>query len=315
MTALHHPFKGHATPHSAGLKAIIAPALAVLALGGCASNTKGSWSCPAQRGAACASVAEIDSSDGRDTSSAKTRASSHETLSAVIDGAMRARSVSEVGFRPGQVLDGPVREPDVYARIAIAPWVDAAGDYHNQSEVVALIRRGTWRVPDVRPTAERRVDLAAMTTISSPAPAAPPPVVPDPPAPTPVITSFITPATVMAPVANPAPTPKAAPKPIKRPAHRKAPAQNCKCSADGIRPDIPRGPTPAPPAKPAPAKPGAPAPPHLTINAPAGPAKAPATNPAAAPQTKPAPAAAPTTPAKPAGSRPPSARPAGEGKP
>lgn len=32
-------------------------------------------------------------------------------------------------------------------RVVFAPWVDAQGDLHNRSEVMAVMRRGGWWMP------------------------------------------------------------------------------------------------------------------------------------------------------------------------
>lgn len=112
--------------------------LAGATLAGCSTNTKGSWSCGSVGpGQTCASIETIDG--GASASSARAD-------SPGIEGAAPVRwwAPQPFVFSDGT---GPRREGDQVLQIVFAPWVDAQGDYHQRSEVHAVMRRGGWWVP------------------------------------------------------------------------------------------------------------------------------------------------------------------------
>lgn len=103
------------------------------------SPTERRWSCAPTKGAfrSCASIAEIDA-----RSRPQPAPASEVTLRAI------------TGAAPANLPDArpihdsaPVREGDRVLRITVAPWIDAAGDYHDRSDIYAVVRRGGWTVP------------------------------------------------------------------------------------------------------------------------------------------------------------------------
>ncbi len=106
-------------------------------LSGCltGNTTTHSWSCRAAGNQTCASISQIDRGPAaRDAM--KTRPS--------IFGAAPANWWDQ--NRPISVTrqEGPRRETDQTMRILVAPYVDAQGDYHDRSEVYAVMRKAEW---------------------------------------------------------------------------------------------------------------------------------------------------------------------------
>lgn len=119
---------------------IVCSAAAMLAA--CAgSPTEKRWSCSPGKGAfrSCASIREIDA---RSTPQ-PAQAGSPLTLKTLTGGEVFRVAPSD--SRPGPAI--PEREPDQVIRVVVAPWIDAAGDYHARSEIFAIARRGGWAVP------------------------------------------------------------------------------------------------------------------------------------------------------------------------
>lgn len=138
--------------------------LLATALGGCTSHVKGSWACALEKGTPCESIAEIDHATSARGHAAKT------SPDPVIEGAIPARLWGEGGWPAGEPGGAPIRDPDQIVKVAVAPWVDAEGDYHAGAEVYAVMRRGGWYVAP-RETV-RRVELsAASPTVPVAAPA------------------------------------------------------------------------------------------------------------------------------------------------
>lgn len=107
-----------------------------LLLGACGStNTRGSWSCSAQAGTSCSPIEAID------------RGVTQATATPGIEsGAQPLRWWEPQPF----VFSADAaarREGDQVIRIVFAPWVDGQGDYHERSEVRAVMRRGGWSLP------------------------------------------------------------------------------------------------------------------------------------------------------------------------
>ena len=134
--------------------AISLTALAVV-LGGCQSNVKGSWACAVDRGGVCASITDIDHMPARGSLQAQ-----HASILAdpVVDGAIPAKLWGEGGWTTGALAGAPVRQSDQVMKVAVAPWVDQAGDYHSGSEVYAVMRRADWYTP--RPSLTQRIELS-----------------------------------------------------------------------------------------------------------------------------------------------------------
>lgn len=125
-------------------------ALGVSACGG--TNTKGSWACSGETGVSCAPISVIDQSTGTGTT-ARTGSPGIESAGPVRWWAPEPFVFSsEPGVR---------REGDQVLRVVIAPWVDAQGDLHQRSEVLAVMRRGGWYVP-APTTAEASAQLASV---------------------------------------------------------------------------------------------------------------------------------------------------------
>lgn len=120
------------------LRTLCALALAGCALSACA-NTQGGWSCSADRGVPCQSIASLDQD-------ATTPPVSREPPPTVAgSGALRWWTAKETP--PGAFDTAPRREPDQLVRVLVAGWTDAAGDYHAPSEIFAVMRRGGWWAP------------------------------------------------------------------------------------------------------------------------------------------------------------------------
>ena len=112
--------------------------LAGASLAACSTNTKGSWSCGGVgEGQTCASIAQIDGS--RSSGAANPESPGIENAVPV-----RWWEPQPFVFSDGT---GPRCEGDQILPVVFAPWVDAQGDYHQRSEVWAVMRRGGWWVP------------------------------------------------------------------------------------------------------------------------------------------------------------------------
>ena len=128
------------------MRAGLIVAAAVLLTGCAGSPTEQRWSCSPSKGVfrSCASIGEIDA---RSTPQPDPRA-----------GGVTLRSLT--GAAPASGPPGsaatdaaPAREGDTVLRIIVAPWTDAAGDYHARSDIFAVVRRGGWTVPVPPPPA------------------------------------------------------------------------------------------------------------------------------------------------------------------
>lgn len=111
--------------------------IAAMALAACA-NTRGSWSCGADRGVPCQSIADLD------------RSGQHRSAAApapVAQGASAVRWWSTSEAVAGAFDGSPRREPDQVVRVLVAGWTDAAGDFHAPSDIYAVMRRGGWWAP------------------------------------------------------------------------------------------------------------------------------------------------------------------------
>ncbi|QYC12373.1 TraV family lipoprotein (plasmid) [Brevundimonas nasdae] len=119
--------------------ALVATAAALSACG--STNTKGSWACSAETGTSCAPISAIDNSAPR-------RGAPGTASSATgIEGAGPVRWWAPDPFVFSSDQGGVRREGDQVIRIVFAPWVDAQGDLHHRSEVMAVMRRGGWWMP------------------------------------------------------------------------------------------------------------------------------------------------------------------------
>jgi conjugal transfer pilus assembly protein TraV len=109
-----------------------------LGLCGCATHTKGTWACAADRGVACQSIDSLDHIGGgpRSTASAPN-----------LEGAVAVRWWSANDALTGNFDRAPRREQDQFVKVMIAGWTDATGDYHAPSEIYAVMRRGGWWAP------------------------------------------------------------------------------------------------------------------------------------------------------------------------
>ncbi len=124
-------------------------------LAGCASSSvRSSWSCALEKGGVCESTADIDNGVLKKTPGVKGGAKPD----AVIGGAVAAKLWGQGGWTAGEVAGAPIREPDPIVKVAIAPWVDAAGDYHAGVDVFAVMRHGGWYLNPKRP---KRLELSA----------------------------------------------------------------------------------------------------------------------------------------------------------
>jgi conjugal transfer pilus assembly protein TraV len=153
-------------------RAAVALSLAVLAaaaLGGCQGNVKGSWACAVDRGGVCASITDIDHRPARGGPQGR-----HDSIPAdpVVDGSIPAKLWGEGGWSVGPLAGAPVRQGDQVMKVAVAPWIDQAGDYHAGSEVYAVMRRADWYAP--RPSVSQRIELSVRRPSAEQARAEPP---------------------------------------------------------------------------------------------------------------------------------------------
>lgn len=134
---------------------VLSSAALAAALGGCQSNVKGSWACAVDRGGVCASITDIDHMPARGGSQTQ-----HASILAdpVVDGAIPAKLWGEGRWTTGALAGAPVRQSDQVMKVAVAPWVDQAGDYHTGGEVYAVMRRAGWYAP--RPSPTQRIELS-----------------------------------------------------------------------------------------------------------------------------------------------------------
>lgn len=115
----------------------LAAALAVTLAACAGSPTESRWSCTPGKGLfrSCASIGEID------TRSQPQRPDGPSvTLQSLTGGEL-------AGAGHGATTGMPRREGDRVLRIVVAPWIDAAGDYHSRSEIYAIVQRGGWSFP------------------------------------------------------------------------------------------------------------------------------------------------------------------------
>jgi hypothetical protein len=119
------------------LSTLIALSVA-LGLCGCATHTKGTWACAADRGVACQSIDSLDHMGGGHSASA---------APPKVEGAGAVRWWAANEALTGNFDRAPRREQDQFVKVMIAGWTDATGDYHAPAEVYAVMRRGGWWAP------------------------------------------------------------------------------------------------------------------------------------------------------------------------
>lgn len=107
-------------------------------LGGCSTNTRGAWTCAADRGVPCQS---IESLDHRGAVERKAKGNSAAEAAPVVRWWTGAEALT------GNFDEAPRREPDQFVKVVIAGWSDAAGDYHAPAEIYAVMRHGGWWAP------------------------------------------------------------------------------------------------------------------------------------------------------------------------
>lgn len=133
-----------------------------LALSGCvtAGTTSQSWSCRAIGNQTCASIEQIDSRPAVQGQAPKPQAIFGARPANWWD-APKALSVTRE--------DAPRREFDQTMRIVVAPYVDAQGDYHDRSDVYAVMRKAQWWIaPPVAITASPEPGSTLPVTAASP---------------------------------------------------------------------------------------------------------------------------------------------------
>lgn len=129
--------------------AILAAAMMLFALGGCASSMSGvggtdGYACKAPEGAMCTSISGVY---------ANTRESAR---------AAQTRSAPPLPTRPtpATTIDGIRSHPRVL-RLWIAPWEDSDGDLHEAAYVHLVVDPGRWLIEHVRPARRTRIDTIA----------------------------------------------------------------------------------------------------------------------------------------------------------
>lgn len=128
---------------SIGRKTISVMALSLGFLGGC---TTPEYSCPAPEHGVCKSISDVyamksspRSTGGEEQGAPRRNESARNEHS---DGTAPARGFSPypLAMKPGD----PIRREARVIRLWIAPWVDAKGDYYDQSYLYTEIDRGEW---------------------------------------------------------------------------------------------------------------------------------------------------------------------------
>lgn len=129
---------------------IVALTLGLGLLGGCAAPQ---YSCPAPEHGVCKSVSDVYAmkSSPRSTGGHEYEVKSaprHDETSRDerSDGTTPARGFSTfpLAVKPGD----PLRREARVIRLWIAPWVDAKGDYYDQSYLYTEIDRGEWLIQE-----------------------------------------------------------------------------------------------------------------------------------------------------------------------
>lgn len=117
--------------------------LTVAVLTGCAIGSP-KYSCPAPEHGVCKSISEVYASKGAAESQpakAESRDSAAKTPATPADSRDRGFSLFPIaGVKPGD----PLRREARVIRVWVAPWVDAKGDYYDQSYVYTEIDQGEW---------------------------------------------------------------------------------------------------------------------------------------------------------------------------
>lgn len=117
----------------------LAIAAGVAPLAACSTNTKGAWSCAADKGVACQSIDSLDRARGRPRPDGESAPK--------VGGAGAVRWWTANDALAGNFDRAPRREPDQFVRVMIAGWTDGSGDYHAPSEIYAVMRHGGWWAP------------------------------------------------------------------------------------------------------------------------------------------------------------------------
>lgn len=121
--------------------------LAVAVLTGCAIGSP-KYSCPAPEHGVCKSISEVYASKGAAESHAPAQSGDNAAKTPAMTPAdNRDRGFSRfpiAGVKPGD----PLRREARVIRVWVAPWVDAKGDYYDQSYVYTEIDQGEWLLRD-----------------------------------------------------------------------------------------------------------------------------------------------------------------------
>lgn len=131
-------------------------------LSACATHTRGTWSCAADKGAPCQSIESLDRvrTGVRIDPGGPARP---------VEGAAALRWWSATDALAGNFDRAPRREPDQFVRVLIAGWTDASGDYHAPSEVYAVMRRGGWwAAPPAQPLVQPKASEKTAALRSGP---------------------------------------------------------------------------------------------------------------------------------------------------
>ena len=119
--------------------AVLLCSLGVMGLTGCASNTRSDFSCPAPSSGMCGSVSTVDKMVTRGQIG-QSGGNAHYTNSA--NNPWQNFSTPY----PLTVADNsPLRTHDKVMEVWVAPFEDSTGNYHDASDVFAVIEKSHWQ--------------------------------------------------------------------------------------------------------------------------------------------------------------------------
>lgn len=139
------------------------PALAALALSGCASSLTGLggteyYGCRAPEGVMCNSVSGVyaNSSHGNLRPTQPPTSTSSSAAPALYGAAPVAIDQDAAG-----AAEDAIRSNPRLLRVWIAPWEDSDGDLHEEGYLHVIVDTGRWLIEHVRPAARSDIDGVA----------------------------------------------------------------------------------------------------------------------------------------------------------
>jgi conjugal transfer pilus assembly protein TraV len=111
---------------------------------GCTTTnpTSQSWSCRAIGNQSCVNISDIDAQPSIDA---------HSEANPTLYGAQLANSWDRSKALSVTNDKAPQRERDQTMHIVFAPYIDVQGDYHERSEIYAVMRKAQWWIIPPKP--------------------------------------------------------------------------------------------------------------------------------------------------------------------